>query len=68
MKLADIHPFVAYAIAIFHKHKNPTPEINSLVDSIVNGKTKTAVGEEKLNSEFFGDSFAVVDAYWKQTN
>jgi len=68
LKLADIHPFVAYAIAIFHKHKNPTPEINSLLDSIVNGKTKTAVGEEKLNSEFFGDSFAVVDAYWKQTN
>ncbi|NEP90474.1 MAG: hypothetical protein F6K18_28660 [Okeania sp. SIO2C2] len=68
LKLGDIHPFVAYAIAIFHKQKKLTPEINSLLDSIVNGKTKTALGEEKLNSELFGDSFAVVDAYWQQAN
>lgn len=68
LKLADIHPFVAYAIALFHKHKNPAPEINSLLESIVNGKTKTVLGEEKQNSELFGDSFAVVDAYWQQAN
>lgn len=66
LKLADIHPFVAYAIALFHKHKNPAPEINTLLESIVNGKTKTVLGEEKPNSELFGDSFAVVDAYWQQ--
>ncbi|MGB3512180.1 MAG: hypothetical protein WBA93_23670 [Microcoleaceae cyanobacterium] len=67
-KLGDIHPFVAYAIALFHQHKNPTPEINSLLKSIVNGKTKTALGEQKPNSELFGDSFAVVDTYWEQAD
>lgn len=68
LKLADIHPFVAYAIAIFQKHQNSNPEKNSLLDRIVHGQTKTVLGEAKLNSEFFGDSFAVVDAYWKQAN
>jgi hypothetical protein len=62
-KLGDIHPFAAYAIAKKHQHKNPAPEINSLIARIVGGKTKTVLGEEKPNSELFVDSFAVVDAF-----
>lgn len=67
LKLENIHPFVAYAIARFHEQKNPCPEIGSVVDRIVNGKTKTVLGEEKPNS-VFEKSFAMVDAYWQRIN
>ncbi len=63
--LGDIHPLIAYAIARFHQQKNPSPEVEDYLHCLVNGKTKTVVGEEKPNS-VFAASFAQVDAYWQK--
>jgi len=66
-KLANVYPFVAYALLCWHQNQSSCPELKSVLEQLAHGSTQTVLGVEKPNSELFTDSFAAVDTYWQSS-